>query len=51
MVLFQFHFKPIYLQGKQLPIRLYECPGTAEAHGSEELEMLIKGHMKNGSEV
>ena len=51
LFLFQFHFKPIHMEEKTLPIRFFDCPGTSETIGSEELEMLIKGYMKNGSEV
>ena len=48
---FQFVSKPIYMDGRTLPIRVYDCPGISETIGSEELEFLIKGYIKNGSEV
>lgn len=48
---FQFQFKPICVDGRELPIRFYDCPGNNETIGSQELEMLINGHMANGSEV
>lgn len=51
MFFFQFHFKPICLEGRDLPIKFYDYAGNNETIGSEELEMLINGHMKNGSEV
>ncbi|XP_078330483.1 interferon-induced protein 44-like [Crassostrea virginica] len=47
----EFHFKPICLEGRDLPIKFYDYAGNNETIGSEELEMLINGHMKNGSEV
>lgn len=39
------------MEGRDLPIKFYDYAGNNETIGSEELEMLINGHMKNGSEV
>lgn len=51
LFLFQFYFKPIYMEEKMLPVRFFVCPGTSEKIGSKELEMLIEGYINDGSEV
>lgn len=48
---FQFVSIPICMEERTLPIRFYDCPGISETIGSEELEFLIEGYIKNGSEV